>query len=143
MGNPLVRRLMVGVACSALGSGLTMPFFYVYFAQVRGIPGPTVGLLFAWMGLVSFLGAPLGGTLIDRFGPRVVMVVGLIVEACAVGSMGYIATVQQAVIVATAVCLGTVGLYPAATAMLTRMVPEQERERVYGCLLYTSPSPRD
>ena len=87
MGNPLVRRLMVGVACSALGSGLTMPFFYVYFAQVRGIPGPTVGLLFAWMGLVSFLGAPLGGTLIDRFGPRVVMIVGLIVEACAVGSM--------------------------------------------------------
>ena len=132
MGNPLVRRLMVGVACSALGSGLTMPFFYVYLSHVRGIPGPTVGLLFAWMGLVSFLGAPLGGTLIDRFGPRVVMVVGLIVEACAVGSMGYIATVQQAVIVATAVCLGTVGLYPAATAMLTRMVPEQERERVYG-----------
>jgi len=132
VGHPLVRRLMIGVACSALGSGLTMPFFYVYFAQVRHIPGQTVGLLFAWMGLVSFIGAPIGGTLIDRFGPRIVMIVGLVVEAVAVGAIGHIETVEQAFVVATAVCLGTVGLYPAATAMLTRMVPEAERERVYG-----------
>lgn len=132
MRHPLVRRLLLGNAFSALGSGLTMPFLYVYFAHARGFPGQLVGLVFAWMGVVSFAGAPLGGTLIDRFGPRVVMVVGLIVEACAVASIGFIETVPQAFLVATVVCLGTVGLYPAATAMLTRLVPEAERERVYG-----------
>ena len=36
--DPRVRRLFVGFAFSALGSGLTVPFLYVYLAQVRGLP---------------------------------------------------------------------------------------------------------
>lgn len=132
MSHPLARRLILGIAFSALGSGLTMPFLYVYLAQVRGIPTQTVGLLFAWMGVVSFLAAPLGGTLIDRFGPRPVMISGLLVETVTTYLIGHVASVGQALVVITAVCLGTAGLYPATTAMLTRLVPATERERVYA-----------
>jgi MFS family permease len=132
VSHPLARRLILGIAFSALGSGLTMPFLYVYLAQVRGIPTQTVGLLFAWMGVVSFLAAPLGGTLIDRFGPRPVMISGLLVETVTTYLIGHVASVGQALVVITAVCLGTAGLYPATTAMLTRLVPATERERVYA-----------
>lgn len=132
VSHPLARRLILGIAFSALGSGLTMPFLYVYLAQARGIPTQTVGLIFAWMGVVSFLAAPIGGTLIDRFGPRPIMLAGLVVEAVTTYLIGHVATTGQAVVVATLVCLGTVGLYPATTAMLTRLVPEAERERAYG-----------
>ena len=130
--DPLVRRLFVGIAFSALGSGLTMPFLYVYLAEVRGIATATVGLLFAWMGLLGFLGSPLGGTLIDKLGPRPVMVVGLTTEALGVASLAVVHNAWHALAVATFLTLGTVGLYPAATAMLTRLVPEGRREKVYG-----------
>jgi MFS family permease len=130
--DPLVRRLFVGIAFSALGSGLTMPFLYVYLAEVRGIATTTVGLLFAWMGLLGFLGSPIGGTLIDRFGPRPVMVVGLTTEAFGVASLTLVQNAWHALAVATFLTIGTVGLYPAATAMLTRLVPEGRREKVYG-----------
>ena len=130
--DPLVKRLFVGIAFSALGSGLTMPFLYVYLAQVRGIPTATVGLLFAFMGLLGFIGSPVGGTLIDRFGPRPVMIVGLTTEAVGVASLALVEHAWHALAVATFITLGTVGLYPASTAMLTRLVPEDRRQQVYG-----------
>lgn len=130
--DPLVKRLFVGIAFSALGSGLTMPFLYVYLAEVRGIPTSTVGLLFAFMGLLGFLGSPVGGTLIDRVGPRPVMIVGLTAEAFGVASLALVENAWHALAVATFITLGTVGLYPASTAMLTRLVPEERREKVYG-----------
>jgi MFS family permease len=130
--DPLVKRLFVGIALSALGSGLTMPFLYVYLAEVRGIPTATVGLLFAFMGLLGFVGSPIGGTLIDRFGPRPVMIVGLTTEAFGVASLALVQSAWHALAVATFITLGTVGLYPASTAMLTRMVPEARRQQVYG-----------
>src|SRR3954470_18492305 len=130
--DPLVRRLFVGVACSALGTGLTMPFLYVYLAEVRGISTSTVGLIFAWMGLLGFAGSPVGGTLIDRYGPRPVMLVGLTTEAAGVAPLTVVQDAWHAWAVASFVTLGTVGLYPAATAMLTRLVPEERRQKVYG-----------
>jgi MFS family permease len=130
--DPLVKRIFVGIAFSALGSGLTMPFLYVYLAEVRGISTATVGLLFAWMGLLGFLGSPLAGTAIDRFGPRPVMLVGLCAEAACVASLAFVETTLHAFVVASFITLGTVGLHPASTAMLTRLVPEPQREKVYG-----------
>ena len=127
-----MQRLFVGFAFSALGSGLTMPFLYVYLAEVRDIPTATVGWMFAWMGLLGFVTAPIGGSLIDRYGPRPVMVGGLVVEATCTALLGYMETVTQGFVLASFIVVGTVGLWPAATAMLTRLVPPSAREKVYG-----------
>jgi len=40
--NPVVRRVLLGNALAAIGSGLTLPLLIVYLGQVRGL-GTTVG----------------------------------------------------------------------------------------------------
>lgn len=135
--DPLVRRLLIGNGLSSIGSGLTMPFLYVYLAHVRGLETAVIGLLFAWMGVVGLVTAPLGGTLIDRFGPRPIMAIGLVAEALAVASLALVRSPTSAFVVATAITVGTVGLWPAMTAMITRLVPESARERVYGVQFMT------
>jgi MFS family permease len=130
--DPLVKRIFLGFGFSALGSGLTMPFLYVYLSEVRGISTATVGLLFGFMGFLGFVSAPVAGSLIDRFGPRPVMMAGLLVEAVAVYSVGHVSTVRQAFVVASVLTVAQVGIWPASTAMLTRLIPESQRQRVYG-----------
>ena len=130
--DPLVRRIFVGFALSALGGGLTMPFLFVYLSEVRGIPTATVGLLFAWMGVLGFVGSPVGGSLTDRFGPRPVIVSGLCMEAVGAASLAHVHDAWDAWLVATFLAVGTLGLYPASTAMLTRLVPVERRQKVYG-----------
>jgi len=71
--SPAARRVLVGTLLSSFGRGLTLPFLLVYLTQVRGLNAGTVGLLAGWMGVVSLGLAPLGGSLVDRFGARTVV----------------------------------------------------------------------
>ncbi len=130
--DPLVKRLFVGVVMSAVGSGLTMPFLYKYLTGPRHIDGAVVGWIMAYMGLLGFCLGPLAGSLIDRFGPRPIMLVGLVVEMSGVFMLGFVQSVSQIVLVASWVVMGTIGLWPAATAMMTRLIREEHRETVYG-----------
>lgn len=42
-----MRRIHVGNALSAFGLGFTVPYLYVYVAQVRGLGAVTAGLVLA------------------------------------------------------------------------------------------------
>lgn len=123
---------MVGFAFSAVGSGLTLPYLYVYMVEVRHFETTTVGWLFAWMGVLGFAVAAPFGTAIDRLGPRPVMITGLVIEAVGTGCIGFAHTVPQGFAVASLIVIGTAGLWPASTALLTRLVSEEVRERVYA-----------
>ena len=69
------RRLLVGITLSAVGNGLVLPYLVIYLGQVRGLGTGVAGLVVAWQALVSLAVAPLAGTLVDRVGPRAVLLV--------------------------------------------------------------------
>lgn len=126
------KWLLVGVAGNALGSGLTMPFLFVYLSEVRGIPTTTIGLLFSAMGLLGFMLAPIAGTLIDRFGPRAVMLVCIVAQAGATASISQVHDVTSAFLVQSCVVAAGAGLWPGQTALMTRLVRPDQREKMYG-----------
>ncbi|MFD7075855.1 MFS transporter [Nocardioides sp. NPDC059952] len=125
-------RVLAGFAFASLGNGLTLPFLYVYMAQVQGLGSSTAGWMFAWMGLVGLAAAPGVGALLDRFGPRPVLLAALVVEAVSIGSLGFVDGTVPTMAVLAGVVLGASPLWPGTTTLLAGMVPAADRERAYG-----------
>lgn len=125
-------RVLAGFAFASLGNGLTLPFLYVYMAQVQDLGSSTAGWMFAWMGVVGLAAAPGVGALLDRFGPRAVLLAALIVEAVSIGSLGFVDGTVPTMAVLAGVVVGASPLWPGTTTLLAGMVPASDRERVYG-----------
>ncbi|MGH3353620.1 MAG: MFS transporter [Nocardioides sp.] len=126
------RRVLAGFAFASLGNGLTLPFLYVYLAQVRDLGSSTAGWMFAWMGLVGLAAAPGIGALLDRFGPRPVLLGALALEAVSIGSLGFVSGLVPVMAVLAGVVVGASPLWPGTTTLLAGMVPPHGRERAYG-----------
>lgn len=121
-----------GDALSALGSGLTLPFLFVYLHQVRGLGAGLAGLALSTVALAGLAGNPLGGTLSDRVGPRAALAAGLI--AAAAGSVALAAADgATAAFAAVAVLgLGAGVIWPAQDTLLARVVEPVQRPAVFA-----------
>ncbi|RBL80349.1 MFS transporter, partial [Streptomyces cavourensis] len=74
MGAAL-RRIQLGSALSAFGLGFTVPYLYVYVAQVRDLGAGTAGVVLAVFAMAALAVLPFTGRAIDRRGPLPVLVV--------------------------------------------------------------------
>ena len=129
---PLVRRMMLGLTLSALGNGLVLPFAFVYLHSIRNISTAVAGLIFSYAGLMSLAVAPLAGSLIDKWGPRPILIVSLIISAIGYSSLSLIRNVSQAFLVITICSIGQSGMWPSQSAISTELTPDHLRERIYG-----------
>jgi MFS family permease len=130
--SPAARRVLVGTLLSSFGRGLTLPFLLVYLTQVRGLNAGTVGLLAGWMGVVSLGLAPLGGSLVDRFGARTVVLpltlvasLGGVLLAFATGAVG-------AFMALTVIAVAFSALWSGQTTIMASLVTEAERQKAFG-----------
>ncbi len=127
-----LKRLLFGLAFSALGNGLTIPLLIVYLHDIRGIPTTTAGLVVAWVAGWQFVLTPAIGWLIDRIGPRPVLMQGLLVEASGVACFPLISDVGTAFLVTGLYALGAAHLWPSQTALIARLVDGPLRQRAFG-----------
>jgi MFS family permease len=130
--SPEARRILAGTVFSAIGRGLTLPFLFVYLSEVRGLPAGTVGLLVGWMGLVGLALAPMGGTLVDRYGARRVVLPLFAVEATGTASLSLVHSVPSALAALTVVAIGTSAMWSGQNTMLASLVPDGQRQKVFG-----------
>ncbi|MFC7756805.1 MFS transporter [Catellatospora bangladeshensis] len=131
--RPEARRMLIGTAFSSLGRGLTLPFLYIYLTEVRHLPGSTVGLLIGWFGLLTLVVSPIGGTLIDRYGARRVVLPALLLEAA---GMGLLALVDNTWLAWTALTLGGLGascIWAGQTTIFSSLTGEGSGSASSGC----------
>ncbi|WP_436535842.1 MFS transporter [Actinoplanes sp. HUAS TT8] len=126
-----VRLLLASDLITAAGVGLTQPYLIVLLHTARGLPVAAATGMVALAAVTSLVGNPIAGTLIDRYGPRAVMIAGLLVA-----TLGMLLLALGAGLALAAAGIGVTGLgwslsVPALSTRLARLVPEFSHQRVY------------
>ncbi|MET8526990.1 MFS transporter [Micromonospora sp. NPDC005172] len=130
--RPEARRMLAGTVLSAIGRGLTLPFLFIYLTDVRGLTDTRAGLVIGWYGVVTLALSPLGGTLIDRFGARWVVVPCLVIEAIGTGSLALVHSTGSALLVMTVIAVGSSAIWSGQNTILASLTDDDERQRVFG-----------
>ncbi|SBV01690.1 Na+/melibiose symporter [Streptomyces sp. DpondAA-D4] len=131
MGAAL-RRIQVGSALSAFGLGFTVPYLYVYVAQVRDLGAGTAGVVLAVFAMAALAVLPFTGRVIDRRGPLSVLVVASGTASVGAVALGLSSGVTSSVLSAAVLGAGTAVMQPALATMLVRCSDASTRTRVFA-----------
>lgn len=126
------KMLLSIVVIEFIGTGLVIPFSVIYLTEVRGFPLDDVGLALAVPTLAGFLVVGPGGTAIDRFGARVVLMGALV---CATVSNALLAFADTLALACVALAVQGIGFgvsFPAFQSFIATLVPAHLRQRYYG-----------
>lgn len=130
--TPSARRIMVGNGIAAIGGGLTLPFLVIYLGQVRNLGTGIAAGLVAYMALLGLAFTPPVGTLVDRIGPRPVLMAGLAVIGAATAALAFARTLPQIVAAITFMAVGQSASWAPQTALYARVTPTADRQTVFG-----------
>ncbi|MGW0855961.1 MFS transporter [Streptomyces sp. NPDC002690] len=131
MGAAL-RRIQLGSALSAFGTGFTVPYLYVYVAQVRGLGAGTAGVVLAVFAMAALVVLPFTGRVIDRRGPLPVLMGASVVASAGVASLGFASEVTTAVLSAAVLGAGAAVMQPALATLLVRSSTSTTRTRAFA-----------
>jgi MFS family permease len=130
--NPYSRKMVLGVMLSAIGTGMTLSLLLVYLHDMRGFTNTFGGFLLSFGAAVALaIGGPVG-TLIDRIGPKRVIIIGLIGESIGTGGWALVQTHRDAIIVMAIQSIGSAFIWPPMNVMLTRLTAEKDRQKIFG-----------
>ena len=124
--------VLSGDSLSAVGTGLTLPFFVVYLHRVRGLDLEVATLALSALALASLVGNVLSGVLTDSIGARRTLVLGLAGSAAGTAWFGFVSSVWQAFAAAALIGLGNATSWPAQDALLAAAVPVARRSSAFS-----------
>ncbi len=133
--NDLPREgkfLLSTVAVETLGTGLVLPFGFIYLHEVRGFTIETAGSLLAVPAIVGMAVVGPAGALIDRLGARRIVLAGMTAQM-----LGNVLLAFSSTPLAAVWALGLLGaaggiFWPGFNAMIGAVVPSNIRQRYFG-----------
>ncbi|MHA1511456.1 MAG: MFS transporter [Promethearchaeota archaeon] len=126
--------LILAVFIDGLGGALFFPFFSLYVTEHFKVGITQVGYIFSLFSLGSIGGSILGGALADKFGRRLILLIGIIISGLSSLLMGIIQEIQFLYILALILgVVGSIGL-PAQQAMVADLLPPELQADGYGMI---------
>ncbi|MPY64815.1 MFS transporter, partial [Streptomyces spongiae] len=127
-----MRRVHVGNALSAFGLGFTVPYLYVYVAQVRDLGAVTAGLVLAVFAVAALMVLPFAGRAIVRRGPLPVLLAALVTAAFGALSLGLAGSATAVLLSAAALGAGQAVMQPALATMIVDCSTAGTRSRAFA-----------
>ena len=130
--NPQSRKIVFGICLNAIGGGMTLSLLLVYLHDMRGFTNTFGGLLLAYGSIVSIISSTPMGALVDRIGPKKVMIGGLLLNSAAAFSLSQVQTHFHAIVAITFINIAGQAIWPSQSVILTRVTPEKDRPKIFG-----------
>ncbi len=127
-----MRRIHVGNALGAFGLGFTVPYLYVYVAQVRDLGATTAGLVLAVFAVAALVVLPLAGRAIVRRGPLPVLLTALVTASVGSLSLGLASSATTVLLSAAALGAGQAVMQPALATMIVDCSTAENRSRDFA-----------
>jgi MFS family permease len=124
--------LLSGSFANALGNGVVFPFLLIYLHNVRGISLGTAGLVLAATSVAGLVAGPASGALIDRVGPRRILVASMVVSALGFGGFALVHSVGAAFLAAALAGLGNGSFWPSHASLVAALTERETRHNAYA-----------
>ncbi|WP_251049797.1 MFS transporter [Streptomyces sp. ISL-86] len=127
-----MRRIQAGNALTAFGIGFTVPFLYIYVAQVRGLGSMAATSAFVAFALGALVALPFTGRVIDRRGPVPVVMGAAVAASAGALSLGLSTGVVPILLSALALGAGQAVMQPALATMIVWCSTPTTRTRAFA-----------
>lgn len=135
LGLPRTRGrlpLIAAQGVDALGTGLFLPFAVVYFHAAKGIPLTAVGAALSVAALLALPAGPCAGPLVDRFGPRRIVVAANLLRVATFAGYAFAGSLWQLGALAALTFWGEGLFWPASGALVAQVADDGQRARWYA-----------
>ena len=126
------RATLVGTLVTSIGLGLTLPFTFVYFDRILGLPLPTVGLVVAATAALALCATATGGVLADELGLGRVAVLGLGLQAVGTIVLAVAHVPVPGAVGLAVLSMGNSLVWPSLNGLVTYQVPAERRSRAFA-----------
>jgi len=126
------RWLLSTVAIQTLGRGLTLPFTIIYLHEVRGFDLGVSGTLMGLIAITGLIVTGPGGTLIDRFGAKIVLIVGLVAMIAGCTLLAFATTPAMAAVALVLIGINFGVSWPGFNALIATVVEGDLRQQYFG-----------
>jgi len=126
------RWLLSTVAIQTLGRGLTLPFTLIYLHEVRGFDLGLSGALMSLIAITALLVTGPGGTLVDRYGARAILLGGISAMVAGNALLAFATTPGVAAVALVLVGINFGVSWPAFNALIASVVTGDLRQQYFG-----------